>query len=30
MTTTFNFEKKIIEYDRNIECKDTEDLGPKF
>ena len=30
MTTTFNFEKKVIEYDRNIECKDFGDSGPKF
>ena len=30
ITTTFNFEKKVIEYDRNIECRDFGDEGPKF
>jgi hypothetical protein len=30
MTTTFNFEKKVIEYDRNIEAKFFGDSGPEF
>ena len=30
ITTTFNFEKKVVEYDRNIECVAMEDSGPKF
>ena len=29
-TTFYNFEKQIVEYDRNIEGIETEDSGPKF
>ena len=30
ITTFYNFEKKIVEYDRSIEAIETEDKGPKF
>ena len=30
ISTTFNFEKKTIDYDRNIEGIDFGDKGPKF
>ena len=30
MKTTFNAEKKVVEYDRNIECKDFGDASPNM